>query len=334
MAFWSWSRTAASNATADTSINYAEGQSPSSVNDSCRAVMARLAEFRDDTAGAITSGGTSTAYTISSYQGFDTRPHMGGQIIAFTPHTTNGATVTLNVDGLGALPLRSAPSTEIGAGVLVQGTPYVALYNNTTTEFLLQGLYSNPYNVPLGVLLDYTGTTAPNSNFVLAYGQAISRTTYSAYFAMVSTTYGVGDGINTFNVIDLRGRTCAGLDNMGGSAASRVTFANSGITGTAIGSAGGAETVTLATANLPAYTPTGTVSTPNINTYFRSRNDTLGAGSVTFATDLAAATGGQTTGSSSLASAPIFTGAAQGGISTPVNKMAPTAIVTKLLRIF
>ena len=42
MAFWSWSKTAASNATADATINWAEGQSPSSVNDPARA-----AEWRD-----------------------------------------------------------------------------------------------------------------------------------------------------------------------------------------------------------------------------------------------------------------------------------------------
>src|SRR5687768_8660680 len=41
---------------------------------------------------------------------------LNGQIIAFTPHATNGATVTLNVDSLGARPLRSAPATELMAG--------------------------------------------------------------------------------------------------------------------------------------------------------------------------------------------------------------------------
>ena len=36
MSFWKWSRTAVSNATADGSINWAEGQAPSTVNDSAR----------------------------------------------------------------------------------------------------------------------------------------------------------------------------------------------------------------------------------------------------------------------------------------------------------
>src|SRR6266481_6750319 len=110
MSFWKWSRTASSNATADGSINWAEGQAPSTVNDSARAMMAAAAKYRDDVSGAIATGGTSTAYTVTSYQSFDTLAHMDGAMIAFTPHATSGATVTLNVDSLGAKPLRQSPS--------------------------------------------------------------------------------------------------------------------------------------------------------------------------------------------------------------------------------
>jgi microcystin-dependent protein len=249
--FYNWSRTAASNATADSTVNWAEGMAPSSVNDSGRAMMASTAAFRDDISGAIATGGTSTAYTVTSYQVFDTLAHLNGQIIAFTPHTTNGATVTLNVDGLGAKPLRSAPSVELPAGVLVQGTPYVALYNSSDAAFYLQGFYGNPYSVPIGGVLPYTGTTAPNSNFVLPYGQAISRTTYSSYFSLVSTTFGSGDGSTTFNVPDLRGRVVAGADGMGGSSAGRLTDAVAGID--ALGDAGGAQSHTLSTSEMPAH---------------------------------------------------------------------------------
>src|SRR5215475_7023247 len=111
MTLFKWSQVAAADATADSTINWAEGQAPSSINDSARAMMAATAKYRDDIAGAIVTGGTSTAYTVSSYEVFDTLVHLGGQMIAFTPHTTNGATVTLNVDSLGAKPLRTAPNT-------------------------------------------------------------------------------------------------------------------------------------------------------------------------------------------------------------------------------
>lgn len=65
--------------------------------------------------------------------------------------------------------------------------------------------------------------------------------------------YGAGDGSTTFNLPDLRGRTFVGADAMGGSAASRLTSGGSGIYGAALGAAGGAETHTLTTAQMPVH---------------------------------------------------------------------------------
>ncbi|HEY8885992.1 MAG TPA: tail fiber protein [Candidatus Microsaccharimonas sp.] len=48
-------------------------------------------------------------------------------------------------------------------------------------------------------------TTAP-TGFLLEDGTAVSRTTYSDLFALISTTYGSGDGSTTFNLPDSRGR--------------------------------------------------------------------------------------------------------------------------------
>jgi len=252
MSFWKWSRTAANNATADGSINWAEGQAPSTVNDSARAVMAAAAKYRDDIAGAIVTAGTSAAYTLTSSQSFDTLAHMDGAMLAFTPHTTSGGTCTLNVDGLGAKPLRSSPSVELLAGVLVQGTPYTVTYNNSDGAFYLKGFFGAP-GIPLGVALPYFGTTAPASAFALPSGQAISRSTYANLFSLFGTTYGTGDGSTTFNIPDLRGYLLAGKDDMGGSAANRITNAASGVDGVTLGATGGAQTITLSTAQMPVH---------------------------------------------------------------------------------
>src|SRR6266536_4528152 len=255
MSFWKWSRTAASNATADGSINWAEGQAPSTVNDSARAMMAAASKYRDDVGGAIATAGTGAAYTLSSYQVFDTLAHMDGAMIAFTAHVGNGGACTLNVDGLGAKPLRSAPSTELLAGMLVAGTPYAATYYNVSGEWILRGLLGAP-GIPLGVALPYFGGAAPSSAFAFPFGQAISRTTYANLFVLFATTYGAGDGATTFNIPDLRGYLLGGRDDMGGVAASRITVSGSGISGATLGAAGGAETVTLATGQMPAHNHT------------------------------------------------------------------------------
>jgi microcystin-dependent protein len=252
MPFWGWSKTAASNASSDPTINWAEGMAPSAVNDSARAMAARLAEWRDDISGTITTGGTGTAYTVASNQVFDTLAHMNGAMIAFVPHTTCGATVTLNVDGLGAKPLRTSPGVDLPAGMLIQGTPYTVTYNNSDAAFYLQGFCSLPYAIPIGGLVPYVGTTAPNSNFVLPFGQAISRTTYSALFALIASQFGGGDGSTTFNLPDLRGRAVFGLDNMGGSTAGRITVAGGNFDGT-IRTVGGAENHTLTVAEMPSH---------------------------------------------------------------------------------
>lgn len=114
--------------------------------------------------------------------------------------------------------------------------------------------------VPAGIIAPYAGSAAP-TGWLLCYGQNVNRTTYAALFAAISTTYGSGDGSTTFGLPDLRGRAVAGVDNMGGSAASRITAAGSGITGTTLGAAGGSETHTLDTSQIPSHTHSGAVGT-------------------------------------------------------------------------
>jgi microcystin-dependent protein len=103
---------------------------------------------------------------------------------------------------------------------------------------------------PAGVVLPFAGSTAP-TGWLLCFGQAVSRTTYAALFTALGTAYGVGDGSTTFALPDLRGRIPGGKDNMGGSAASRLTTAGSGVDGVTLGASGGAQTHTLTNAQLP-----------------------------------------------------------------------------------
>lgn len=106
---------------------------------------------------------------------------------------------------------------------------------------------------PVGSVMDYAGSTAP-TGWLMLYGQAVSRTTYADLFAIIGTTYGSGDGSTTFNLPDFRGRGSVGKDDMGGSAANRVTSAGSGIDGVALGASGGSQNVTLTTTEMPVHT--------------------------------------------------------------------------------
>lgn len=106
--------------------------------------------------------------------------------------------------------------------------------------------------MPSGSLMPYAGSSAP-IGYLLCDGAAISRTTYSALFALVGTTYGSGDGSLTFNIPDLRGRVIAGQDDMGGSSADRLTGFTGGVDGDVLGGSGGAETHGLSQAEMPAH---------------------------------------------------------------------------------
>jgi hypothetical protein len=84
-------------------------------------------------------------------------------MVAFVPHTTSGATVTLNVDGLGAKPLRYGPNLELRSGVRIQGTPYVASYIATTMR---TGRSICRAGLPIRMACR-SAASAPNSAFAL-----------------------------------------------------------------------------------------------------------------------------------------------------------------------
>lgn len=258
-AIWSWSVTASSNATADASINWSEGQSPSSVNDSARAMMAVIAAWRNDIGAISATTGTSSAYVLTSNAGgFTAVTGKDGFLIGFIPNVTNAAgAITINVDGAGAKPLRSVTATNMNAGVLVAGSKYTAAYKFSTDEWLLFNSFPSQFEVPLGAMLPYTGTTAPNANFVIPAGQCISRTTYATYFVLVSTTFGACDGVTTFGVPDMRGRGVWGHDAIGGVAAGRINTAGCPLTAfNAIGEVCGVQSLNLVVGNVPPLTGT------------------------------------------------------------------------------
>ncbi len=282
----------------------------------------------------IVTGGAAGAYTLTTGRDLTL---TDGLTLSFRPHVTNTEGCTLNVDGEGAKPLRGFTGKALPAGVAIQGTPYRATYIAASQEWIFLGYFDSPFNIPIGGFLDYVAATPPNSYFVLPFGQAINRATYAALFNLIGTQFGAGNGATTFNLPDLRGRTVVGLDNMGGNVAGRVTAA-SGINGTIIGAAGGTENVVLARDNLPNFqlatswigdhaheivTP-GTRSGSQIkspDSFYGSSGDigNFGARSL-----ISSANGGHQHVTESI----------NGNVpQTAVNKMPPSIILPKLLRV-
>ena len=113
------------------------------------------------------------------------------------------------------------------------------------------------FDMPSGSIIVYAGSSAP-TGWLFCDGSAISRSTYSALFGIISTTYGVGDGSSTFNLPDIRGRVVAGKE----ASASLLTSAVGGLNGNTLGNTGGAQGITLTSAQsgLPAHNHTLTMN--------------------------------------------------------------------------
>ena len=136
----------------------------------------------------------------------------------------------------------------------------VAIAGTETVEFGPGGIHKG--GKLIGEIFDWTGSNAP-ALCVLPYGQTLSRTAYADLWAFAqieiaagNTLYNNGNGSTTFGVPDMRGRGRAAKDNMGGSAASRLTSATMTPDGNTLGAAGGSQTHTLSAAQIPTITST------------------------------------------------------------------------------
>lgn len=179
--------------------------------------------------------------------------------------------------------------------------------------------------VPPGTVIAYAGPSVPIEGYLVANGQAVSRTTYADLFDVIGTTYGIGDGSTTFNLPDITGRVIAGKE----ASATRLT-SSFGPDGGTLGASSSTQAITLVTANLPAYTPAGSVS--------------VTGGSISATTTGISATIGNQGGGGSAALNTIgsvtitdtrtwgFTGTAQGGTSTAFSKVQPTFILNYLIK--
>jgi hypothetical protein len=155
MTFWKWSQTRATNATADSTIDWAEGMAPSAVNDSARAMMAAAAKYRDDVSGMTSTGGGTTAYTFATGQNLTTL--TDGFKITFRCNATNTGASTLNVDGLGAVALAKVKGTALVAGELVLNSIYTAtLDTDATDHWVIHGGPNISYDAELQAIAGLT----------------------------------------------------------------------------------------------------------------------------------------------------------------------------------
>ena len=106
--------------------------------------------------------------------------------------------------------------------------------------------------VPTGSIVPYGGSTAPGA-WLLCDGSQVNRVAYKQLFAVISTTYGAGDGSTTFNLPDLRGRFPLGQATSG--------------TGSTLGSTGGVIDHTHGVGSFVSGSHTHTISSGGAHTH-------------------------------------------------------------------
>jgi microcystin-dependent protein len=139
----------------------------------------------------------------------------------------------------------SGDNFTVGGNLAVTGTttftgipsgPTASAGTNTTQ--LATTAFTLANSVPTGVINMWGTGTAP-TGWLLCTGGAVNRTTYAALFAVISTTFGIGDGSTTFNLPNYTNRMPYGatLGTTGGSA-DAITVSHThtaSFTGTALG---------------------------------------------------------------------------------------------------
>lgn len=144
----------------------------------------------------------------------------------------------------------------------VANRPTKELFALFTSQHTAEGVHKDGVigATPVGTIWMFGGSTAP-SGWLLCDGSEISRSTYSALFAVIGETYGAGDGSTTFVACDFRGRAAIGAGQ------------GSGLTNRSLGDTPGEETHVLTTDELPnhghsltIYSSSGSSTTPRIAT--------------------------------------------------------------------
>lgn len=168
---------------------------------------------------------------------------------------------------------------------------------------------------PTSTIVMFGGASAP-IGWLLCDGSAVSRTTYAALYAAISTTYGAGDGTTTFNLPDFRSRSPVGAGTgLGGHPSNVGTGAPNNTSPT------GGMTLPTRTRGQWFGETSHTQTVAELATHTHDLTTTAG-------TDTGAGT--ITTGNAS--EGPLLSAVASSGSSTPFNVVNPGLVVNFIIK--
>ena len=133
--------------------------------------------------------------------------------------------------------LHGGVGKDAGISIFDQNNKYAPIAANIISQSTIQGTDTTVAPLlPAGSIIAWPAGAVP-SGWLACDGTAVSRTTYAALFAVLSTDYGVGDGSTTFNLPDTSDRTIIGQGTNNGRASQFGALAAASKTTTDSGSA-------------------------------------------------------------------------------------------------
>lgn len=153
-------------------------------------------------------------------------------------------------------PLKTITGSASSPAIFPNGNPNVGIHFANGKVNFVGGATGLRY---IGELIPYTLLT-PEPLTVLPYGQTLLRASYPDLWAKAQMDiaagnifYNNGNGTTTFGIGDMRGRVPAGKDDMGGTAAGRLTTGGASIDGTTLGATGGVQITALSLSQIPSH---------------------------------------------------------------------------------
>ena len=209
---------------------------------------------------------------------------LGNAVISATSTSTSASSGALVIAGGAGIAGNLHVGGQVITATMPQGTSNTAV---ATTAFVQNNA------IPTGALMMWS-TASPPSGYLLCNGSAVSRSVYAALFAVIGTTFGVGDNSTTFNLPNYNNRVPVGAGGLyalaatGGSkdaitVSHTHTLTGGGVTGTFVtgvsstlsygyqtggpGGVGSAVTAVSTTTGIPSY------SSPTVQTAGSSGTD-------------------------------------------------------------
>jgi microcystin-dependent protein len=189
---------------------------------------------------AHTSGTFATDLSAGKWEMFV--EGVSADSIASTIHGATAKTTPVDADEVGLIDSAASNVLKKLTWSNLKATlkTYFDSVTTTLTNKTIDGRSNTITNaIPAGIIEMFGGSSAP-TGYLLCDGSAVSRTTYSALFTAIGTTYGAGDGSTTFNLPNLKGKVPVGYNS------SDTSFDT-------LGETGGEKTHTLTIAEMPSH---------------------------------------------------------------------------------